>query len=290
MAPRPQWKGHLKLSLVTCSVALYTAVSSSHRTRFNILNRATGHRVRRQLVDATTAEIVDHDDQVKGFEVGKDSYVVVENDEVAAVALESTHTIDIDRFVQRDKVDRRYLDTVYYLAPNDAVAQQAFAVIRDAMSESDVVGLARIVMSRRERVVMLEPFEQGMLVTALRYADEVRDAEAYFSDIEPTDMPKEMLELARHIIKSKLGSFDLSRYEDRYEKALVELIRDKQKGSPVETRAAAPRPSNVVDLMQALRQSLSGSAKPASRRSPAKKSAPRKRGASSARGRMKRAG
>lgn len=290
MALRPQWKGHLRLSLVTCAVALFTAVSTSHRTRLNIINRATGHRVRRQLVDAATSEVVEDSDQVKGFEIGKDNYVVLENSEIAAVALESTHTIDIDRFVKRNKVDSRYLDTAYYLAPNDAVAQQAFGVIRDAMRTVEVVGLARVVMSRRERIVMLEPFERGMLCTALRFADEVRDAAAYFEDIEVTDTPKEMLDLARHIIDSKLSDFDLASYDDRYEEALVDLIRHKQKGGMLEPSAARQEPSNVVDLMQALRQSLSGTSSRTSRRAPAKKPAPRKRGRAHARGRMKRAG
>lgn len=290
MAPRSQWKGHLKLSLVTCAVALYTAVSSSERTRFNTLNRATGHRVRRQFIDAATAEVVEPEDQIRGYEIGKDTYVVVEKEEIDAVALESTHTIDIDRFVERRKVDSRYFDTPYYLAPNDAIAQQAFAVIRDAMKQKAVVGLARVVLSRRERLLMLEPFGNGMLATTLRYSYEVRDEAPYFSEIESVDLPKEMLDLASHIIQSKLGEFDLSGFDDRYENALVDLIRQKQKGAPITARPVPPRPGNVVDLMQALRQSLSSADRAKPTAPAARRSKPRSERGSATRKGRRRAG
>jgi DNA end-binding protein Ku len=268
MAPRPQWKGYLKLSLVSCAVALYPATSSSQRTSFNTLNRETGHRVRRQYIDAETGEPVPPEAQARGYEIAKDTYVLIEDDELDEVALESTHTIDIERFVDRASVDERYLDKPHYLAPNDAVAQQAFAVIRDAMRGRGMVGLARVVLSRREHLAMIEPFEAGMLVTTLHYAYEVREAQPYFEDIAAVETPREMLDLAGHIIETKTGTFDPSTFEDRYEKALVELIRSKQAGEPIKARAPS-RPGNVVDLMEALRKSLAASRPAAAQAAPA---------------------
>lgn len=268
MAPRPQWKGYLKLSLVSCAVALYPATSSSQRTSFHTLNRETGHRVRRQYIDAETGEPVPTEAQARGYEIAKDTYVLIEDDDLDEVALESTHTIDIDRFVERASIDERYLDRPYYLAPNDAVAQQAFAVIRDAMRGRGMVGLARVVLARREHLAMIEPFDVGMLITTLHYAYEVREAQPYFEDIAAVETPREMLELAGHIIETKTGSFDPSTFEDRYENALVELIRSKQTGEPVKARAPS-RPGNVVDLMEALRKSLAASRPAAAQAAPA---------------------
>src|SRR5436309_13152172 len=183
MAPRAYWKGYLKLSLVSCSVALYPATSSSERVRFHNLNRQTGHRLRQKMVDEVTQEEVPQEDRVKGYKIGGDAYVTVEDDELDALEIESTHTIDIDSFVRRDDIDERYLDNPYYLAPDDKVAQEAFAVLRDAMREKKMAGLGRIVLYRRERMLLLEPFEDGLLATTLRYKYEVREADAYFEDI-----------------------------------------------------------------------------------------------------------
>lgn len=263
MAPRPQWKGYLKLSLVSCAVALYPATTTSTRTRFHTLNQKTGHRVRRQFIDAETSDVVETEDQVRGYEVAKNSFVIIEDEDLEAIALESTHTIDIDCFVDHSKVDQRFLDTPYYLAPNDSIAQQAFAIIRDAMRRKGVVGLARVVLNRRERLVLLEPYERGMLATLLLYNYEVRDAAPYYEDIETVELPPDMLDLATHIIERKSGDFDLARFEDRYENALVALVREKQKGQPIIRQASAPAPSNVVNLMEALRLSLgAGEVKP----------------------------
>lgn len=256
MAPRPQWKGYLKLSLVSCAVALFPAVSSSVRTRFHTLNQKTGHRVRRQFTDAVTGEVVPSEQQVRGYEVAKDSFAEITDEEFDAVALESTHTIDIDRFVKRAKVDPRYVDAPYYLAPDDGIAQQAFAIIRDAMQKKGVVGLARVVMYRRERLVMLEPFGKGMLATTLHYSYEIRAAEPYFAEIKDVDMPAEMLDLAAHIIDRKTGDFDLEEFRDRYETALVALVREKQTGAPIRPQPEPQHPSNVVNLLEALRLSL----------------------------------
>jgi DNA end-binding protein Ku len=255
MAPRPNWKGYLKLSLVSCSVALYSATSTSQRIRFNIINRATGNRVHNQVVDAETEEPVEQEDRVKGYQVEKGRYVLVEDEELDEVALESTHTIDIESFVPRSEVDETYLDESYYIAPNDKVAYEAFAVIREAMKKEDLVGLARVVLYRRERILMLHPRGKGLMATALRYRDEVRDEEDYFSDIPDVKIPADMLDLAVHILESKKTNFDPGRFEDRYEDALVALIKAKQAGKPA-PKLAETKPSNVINLMDALKRSV----------------------------------
>jgi len=255
MAPRPNWKGYLKLSLVSCSVALYSATSTSQRIRFNIINRETGNRVRNEVVDAETGEPVEQEDRVKGYQVEKGRYVLLEDKELDEVALESTHTIDIESFVPRSEVDEIYLDESYYIAPNDKVAYEAFAVIREAMRKEDLVGLARAVLYRRERILMLHPRGKGLMATALRYRNEVRDEEDYFSDIPDVKVPSDMLDLAVHILKSKKTNFDPERFEDRYEDALVALIKAKQAGKPA-PKLAEVRPSNVINLMDALKRSV----------------------------------
>lgn len=255
MAPRANWKGHLKLSLVSCAVALFPATSTEQRVRFNILSRKTGHRVRYEVVDAETGDPVPDEDRVKGYKVDDNSYVLVEEDEFNEVALESTHTIDIESFVPRREVDALYLDSPYYLVPNDRVAQEAFAVIREAMREQDVVGLARVVLNRRERIVMLEPRGKGLLATTLRYRSEVRNQDAYFEDIPDVTISKEMVDLAVHIVGTKAGHFDPEKFEDRYEQALAALIQAKRAGDVVPAAPAAA-PSNVVNLMDALRRSV----------------------------------
>jgi len=255
MAPRPSWKGYLKLSLVSCPVVLYPATTTSERVSFRTLNRETGNRVRRQYVDEATSEPVEPDQQVKGYEIGKREYVLVEEDEIKAIQLESTHTLDIEQFVSRSEVDELYLDTPYYLAPDDRVGQEAFAVIRESMADSGMVGIARVVLFRRERIVMLEPRDRGMVATTLRYANEVHAAEAYFEEIPDQAVPAEMADLAKHIIGRMTGEFTPSRFEDRYEQALVDLIRAKQAGTTPAPQPVA-RPSNVVNLMDALRRSV----------------------------------
>ena len=207
MAPRPNWKGYLKLSLVSCPVALYPATTTSERVSFRTLNRDTGNRVRRQFVDEQTGEPVETENQAKGYEVGKGEYIVLEDDEVKSVQIESNHTIDIERFVPRADIDELYLDTPYYLAPTDRVGEEAFAVIRDAMRTEKMVGLARVVLFRRERLMMLEPRDKGIVATSLHYANEVHAANAYFEEIPDLALPKEMLELAKHIIEKMTGKF-----------------------------------------------------------------------------------
>ena len=269
MAPRPNWKGYLKLSLVSCPVALYPATTTSERVSFRTLNRETGNRVRRQFVDDQTGKPVATEDQAKGYEVAKGEYLMLEDDELKAVTIESNHTINIERFVPSADIDTLYLDTPYYLAPTDRVGEEAFAVIREAMRAEKVVGLARAVLFRRERVLKLEPSGKGIVATSLHFANEVHAADRYFSDIPDLDLPKEMLELAKHIIHKMAGAFEPDRFEDRYENALIELIRSKQKGMPVKAQPAH-RHTNVINLMDALRRSVETEAASA-----AKPSAPR---------------
>jgi DNA end-binding protein Ku len=255
MAPRANWKGYLKLSLVSCEIALYPATSASERVRFNRLNRQTGNRLKQLMVDAGTDEPVDREDQVKGYQVGKNAYVQVEDEELDAIRIESTHTIDVESFVKSEDVDKRYLDTPYYIAPEGKVGIEAFTVIRDAMRDKGRAGLGRVVISRRERMVLLEPFDKGILATLLRYPYEVRGHEAYFEDIPDVDIPEEMRDLAARIVERKAAKFDPSKFEDRYENAIVELLKSKETGQPVHI-PEAPRPSNVVNLMDALRRSI----------------------------------
>lgn len=275
MAPRPNWKGFLKLSLVSCSVALYPATSTSQRIRFNIINRETGNRIRNEVVDAETGDPVEPEDRVKGYQVDKGEYVLLDEEELDNVALESTHTIDIEEFVPVSAVDRIYLDESFYIVPQDDVAQEAFAVIREAMRKEELVGLARVVIYRREHLLLLQPRGKGLMATALRYKNEVRDEKNYFDDIPDIKVPADMLKLAVHILDSKKGKFDPDRFEDRYESALKKLIDAKRAGK---APPAAPeaRPSNVINLMDALRRS----AKAERHRPPARKpAAQRKRAA-----------
>jgi DNA end-binding protein Ku len=254
MAPRPNWKGFLKLSLVSCAVALYPATTTNQRIRFNIINRNTGNRIRNEVVDVDTGEPVEPEDRVKGYQFEKGQYVLVEEDELDNIALESTHTIDIEEFVPMADVDRVFLDESFYLVPQDEVAQEAFAVIREAMRKEELAGLARVVIYRREHLLLLQPRGKGLLATALRYKNEVRNEKDYFDDIENIKVPADMLKLAVHILETKKGHFNPGKFEDRYENALQDLINAKRAGKapPV---VSEPRPSNVINLMDALRRS-----------------------------------
>jgi DNA end-binding protein Ku len=284
MAPRSNWKGYLKLSLVSAAIAIYPATSSSEKVRFNTLNRATGNRLKRQMIDSETGDVVESDDQVKGYAVGKDQYVIVEDEELASIAIESTRTVDIERFVPKSAIDDRYRDTPYYLAPEDQVGQEAFAVIRDAMKKKKMVGIARVVMARRERIMMLEPFGKGLMGTTLLYPYEIRGEESVFEEIPDLKLPDQMVGLAEEIIDRMTGKFEPEKFEDRYENAMIELIRSKQAGLPTKVEKAPARTANVVNLMDALRRSVEGDqggkrkAKPApAKRAAAQASPPAKR-------------
>jgi DNA end-binding protein Ku len=261
MAPRAYWKGYLKLSLVSCPIALYPATSSSERVSFSRINKKTGNRLKQQQVDAETGEPVDKEDIGRGYEIGKGQYLQVEDDEIEKIRIESTHTIEIDSFVPRSEIDDRYPDSPYYVAPTDQVGQEAFAVIRDAIREKGLVALGRVVVSRREYVVMLEAFEKGLLATTLRYAYEVREPASYFEDIPDLKLPAEMKQLASHILDTKAAHFEPAKFTDHYETALVELLRAKQAGRIVEAPKDEPAPQRVINLMDALRASIGAETK-----------------------------
>jgi DNA end-binding protein Ku len=261
MAPRAYWKGYLKLSLVSCPIALYPASSSKERVSFNRINKKTGNRLKQQMVDAETGEVVDKEDIGRGYEYGKGQYLSVEDEELENIRIESTHTIEIDSFVPRAEIDDRYLDSPYYISPTDQVGQEAFSVIRDAMREKNMVGLGRVVITRREHVVMLEPFDKGLLATTLRYQYEVRNYKEYFEDIPDLKLPAEMKKLAGHIVETKTDHFEPTKFEDHYEKALVELLRTKQAGMPVHVVGEETRTPQVINLMDALRKSIQASEK-----------------------------
>jgi DNA end-binding protein Ku len=257
MAPaRPYWKGYLKLSLVSCPVALYTGTSATERVSFRQINKKTGNRLRQQLVDEVTREQVEGSDKGRGFEYAKNAFVAVDDDELDAIAIESNHTIEIDSFVPREQIDERYLDTPYYVAPNGQPGQDAFAVIREAMRGKGMVGLGRVVLSKRERVIMLEPWDKGLIGTTLHFPYEVRDAKEYFGDIPEVKVEPDMLKLAEHILQSKAADFDPSQFVDHYEEAVVEMLKKKQAGLAVSCEQTAPRTHNVVNLMDALRRSI----------------------------------
>jgi DNA end-binding protein Ku len=253
---RPFWKGYLRLSLVSCPIALFPASSSSERVSFRQINKKTGNRLKQQLVDSVTGEVVESQDKGRGYQIGKDQYLPVEDEDLDSLRLESTKIIDLDKFVPRSEIDERYLDSPYYLTPEDKVGQEAFAVIHEAMKRKNMVGIGRVVISRRERIVMLEPFDKGLMATTLRYAYEIRDAVPYFEDLPALKLPDEMVKLAEHILDTKAGHFDPTEFEDRYEIAVVEMLKQKQAGMPPKKEAPVAAPSTVINLMDALRRSI----------------------------------
>ena len=277
--PRAYWKGSLKLSLVTCPVVLYPATTSVEKTKFHMINRDTGNRLKQQMIDAETGDVVEKDQKARGFEVKKGSFIEIEKDELESVQIESTHTIDIDSFVPRDEIDRRYLNNPYYIAPDGKAGIDAFAVIRDAMKDKDRVALARIVLTNREHILAIEPLGKGLLGTTLRYPYELREEDDYFDGIKSPKISKDMIDLASHILDSKAASFDPSKFKDDYETALQALVKRKAAGKPIKTVERDEKPDNVVSLMDALQASLKGGGKAAA----AKGKAPAARRASSTR-------
>jgi len=263
--PRPYWKGYLKLSLVSCAVALYNASSSSERVSFNTLNRKTGNRLKQNLVDSVSGEPVDTADRVKGYQVSKGQYVMVEDADLEALKIESNKTIELETFVPQAEIDEIYVDSPYYLAPDDKVAEEAFAVIREAMARKKMVGIGRVVLSRRERMLMLQPRNNGMLATTLRYPNEVRQDGEYFSHIPDSKVPAEMLDIAQEIIARKSSHFEPDQFSDRYEEAVVEMLRAKQAGQVFSVPEQAA-PANVVNIMDALKKSLEAAGSDAGRR------------------------
>ena len=265
VAPRAYWKGYLKLSLVSCPIALFPATSEREKISFHQLHRQTGNRIKYKKVDAETGREVEAGDIVKGYEVSKGEYIELEPEELEAIALESKRVIEIETFVPKADIDELYLNNPYYIAPEGEVGQQAFAVIREAIRKEGMVALGKVVFTSREHVIAIEPRNKGLMGVTLRYPYEVRGEKTYFDDIENEKIPKDMLELASHIVDTKRGEFDPSTFEDRYEDALKELLRKKQKGEKIEPPKEA-RPSNVINLMEALRQSISAEKKGGERR------------------------
>jgi DNA end-binding protein Ku len=287
MASRAYWKGYLKLSLVSCPIALFPATSEREKISFHQINKNTGHRIKYQKVDSDTGDVVEVSDIIKGYEVGKGQYIELEPEELEAVAIESKRTIEIDKFVPRSEIDEIFFNSPYYIVPDGEVGAQAFAVIREAIKKEGMVALGKVVFTSREHVIALEPRGKGLVGVTLRFPYEVRKETDYFDDIPDEKIPKDMLDLAGHIVESKAGHFDPKDFEDQYESALKKLLKQKQAGKPIE-RPQEPKQSNVVNLMDALRQSLKADGgttkkKPASpssnhRRAAAKRPSRRKAG------------
>jgi DNA end-binding protein Ku len=278
MAPRAYWKGFLRLSLVTCPIALYPATSEREKIHFHQVNRKTGNRIQYRKVDSDTGREVDRENIIKAYEKSKGDYIPVEPEELEAVAIESKRTIEIDQFIPRKEIDELYFANPYYIVPDGEAGAQAFAVIRDAIEEEGMIALGRVVFTSREHVIALEARGKGILGITLRYSYEVRDEKDYFGDIPSERVSKDMLDLAKHIIKTKTAHFDPDKYEDRYEDALKELLRKKDKGERIEA-PEEPKSDNVINLMDALRQSVKGERKNHSQRrrvSPQRKSAKRR--------------
>ncbi|MFL4977868.1 MAG: Ku protein [Xanthobacteraceae bacterium] len=288
MAPRANWKGYLRLSLVSCPIALYPATSEREKIRFHQINRNTGNRIKLLRVDAETGEPVEYEDIVKGYEVGKGEYIEITDEELEAIALESTRTIDIDQFVPRDEIDDLYNVRPYYIAPDGNVGQDAFAVIRDVIGAMKMVALGRVVLTSREHVMAIEPRDTGLAGTLLRYPYEVRQPAEFFEDIAATKVTKDMLDLAKHIVETKSGHFDPEKFEDQYENALKELLRKKQAGEKI-APAAQPQPAKVINLMDALRKSLETERGAATRAKPKAATSSRQRAPAKAAAKPKRA-
>src|ERR1700709_1355023 len=274
MAPRANWKGFLRLSLVTCPVALYPATSDTEKVSFNQINRKTGHRIKYAKVDADTGEEVAAEDIMKGYKVDTDTYIEVSKDELDDLALESTRTIEIDEFVPKTDNDNRYLIRPYYLVPDGRVGHDAFAVIRETIRSMDKVAIGRVVLTNREHIIALEPLDNGLMGPLLRYPYEVRSEKEYFDDIQDVKITKDMLDLAKHIVEQKSGSFEPDQFEDRYESALIDLINQKRNGLPA-AKAAPKTGGNVINLMDALTRSLSNE-KPSTPAASAKRKKPRR--------------
>jgi DNA end-binding protein Ku len=258
MAPRANWKGFLRLSLVTCPVALFPATSDSEKISFNQVNRNTGHRIKYMKVDADTGEEVSSEDIMKGYKVDTDTYIEITRDELDAIALESTRTIEIDQFVPKSEIDELYLVRPYYIVPDGKVGHDAYAVIRETIRSLDKVALARVVLTNREHVIALEARDNGLMGMLLRYPYEVRDAGEYFDDIQDVKITKDMLDLAKHIVQQKSGHFEPEKFEDHYEAALTELINRKRSGESIKAPSKPVSGDNVISLMDALRRSVSG--------------------------------
>jgi DNA end-binding protein Ku len=265
MPARAYWKGYLKLSLVTCPIALYPASSKVDKTRFHQINKKTGNRLRQQMIDEDTGRMVEKDNKGRGYELSKGKFVEIEPQELEAIEFENTHTLEIDKFVPEEEIDKRYYERPYYIVPDGKGGEEAFAVIRDAMKDKGRVALGGIVFANRQHILAIEPWGKGMLGTTLRFDYEVRDEKEFFKDIGSHRVSKEMIGLAAHILDTKAGHFDPAKFKDDYELALRKLVKRKSAGKTIEVPEEKEDRSNVIDLMEALRQSMKGK-KPAARK------------------------
>jgi DNA end-binding protein Ku len=284
MAPRAYWKGYLKLSLVSCPIAVFPATSDREKISFHQIHKSTGNRIRYRKVDADTGEEVSNDEIIKGYEVSKGQYLELEPEEIEAVAIESKRIVEIDQFVEKNEIDEVYINDPYYVVPDGDIGQEAFAVIREAIRREGMVGIGKIVFTSREHIFALEARGKGMLGLTLRYPYEVRKEDEYFDKITDQKVTKDMLDLAAHIVEQKRAKFQPEKFEDRYEDALKGLLQKKQKGIKIE-RPEIRAPSDVVNLMEALRASVQSERRRESPRKSTSRSAraPQKRGRSTAR-------
>lgn len=276
MAPRAVWKGILKIAEVTCPVSLYTAASTSERISFHTINRKTGNRVHRQFIDEVSGKPVETEDQVKGYDKGEGDYIILEADEIAAAVPESDKTLTVETFLPCDEIDDIFFDKPYYVAPSSPVASEAFALIREGMKGQKSAALARTVIFRRMRSILIRPHGGGLIATTLNFDYEVRSAQNAFSDVPKVKIDDEMLELAEHIIKTKAGEFDPKEFDDRYESALAELVQAKIEGRKIKPQKR-PEPTKVVSLLDALRESAKSKPAQKATKAPAAKEAPRKK-------------
>jgi DNA end-binding protein Ku len=283
MATRANWKGFLRLSLVSCPIALFPATSEADKISFNQIDKKTGHRIKYLKVDADTGEEVETSDIIKGYKVDADRYLEVSKEELDNIALESTRTIEIDEFVLKSEIDELYFVRPYYLVPDGKVGHGAYAVIRETLRSMDKVALARVVLTNREHVIALEARDKGLMGMLLRYPYEVRAESEYFDDIQDVKITKDMLDLAKHIVEQKSGHFDPEKFEDHYESALQDLLQKKQSGQPI-AKVASRTSGNVIDIMDALRARLKDSkplsskpVKPLAKKNPKAKSAAKRK-------------
>jgi DNA end-binding protein Ku len=289
MAPRAYWKGFLRLSLVSCPIALFPATSEHEKIRFHQLNKATGNRIRYRKVDEDSGDEVEQADIIKGYEVEKGQYIELTPDELEAVAIESIRMIDIDQFVPEKEIDDLYLGNPYYIVPDGEVGAQAFAVIREAIKQEGMVALGRVVFTSREHIIALKPRGKGLMGVTLRYPYEVRKEEEYFDDIADEKVTKDMLELARHIVETKSGHFHPEKFEDHYENALKDLLKKKQHGEKI-VPAKGNEPSKVINLMDALRRSVKADTARPNVRSQARRTAARDKKTTRSTARHRKAG
>jgi DNA end-binding protein Ku len=257
MAPRAYWKGYLRVSLVSCPIQLFPAISDREKVRFHLINKKTGHRIKYCKVDAETGKQVDPQDIVMGYEAGRGQYVALTEDELKTIEIEGTHTIEIDQFVPRNEIDDLYLSRPYYITPAEEIGRQAYVVIREAIRKEGMVALGRVVLTTREHVMAIEPRGKGLVGVTLRYPYEIRNEREYFGDLAEERVPREMLELARKILAMKAGHFHPEQFEDHYERALRALIKRKQRGERIDKPKERPS-AEVIDLMKAFRQSAAG--------------------------------